>query len=171
MLSQSYDKKHKTSDETHSSATGLHTSTATGTFLKLLTDISIILHLIFRKVQRKWDSKHIWVKCRVFFSFFFLQSEQSTGLCLFLHGVKLLVYMFHFPSGRKRFLLSESVNPDFDWWHYSDTCQVPCFIIITQICILLICFLIPASSVCEIIPPTGKMTDSQPFANCTFEAN
>lgn len=125
MLSQSYDKKHKTSDETHSSETRLHTSTATGTFLKLLTDIKYYFAPDFQKGVKKM--RHL-DKVQ---AFFFTVWAVNRPLCVFTWCETACV---HFSVEGNVAFLSESANPDFDWWHYSDTCQVSYFIIIIQIC-------------------------------------
>lgn len=50
-------------------------------------------------LQRKTVSKHIWVNCRPFL----LTAWTVNMCCVFLHGVKLLVNICHFPtSGRKQ---------------------------------------------------------------------
>lgn len=86
---------------------------------------------------------------------------------MFLHGVKLLVYIFTFPpvEGKVAFL-SESANPTladgttqthvrFHVLLLSKSAQL--------FSLLLLSFFIPASSVREIIQSTGKMTDMWPF--------
>lgn len=63
-----------------------------------------------------------------FFFFFVSLSRQQAYVYMVWNCLRTF---FTFPpvEGNVAFL-SESANPDFNWWHYSDTFQVPCFIII-----------------------------------------
>lgn len=101
---------------------------------------------------------------------FFLQSEQSIGLCVFLHGVKLLVYIFQWKKTLPFYLnqqiltLTDGTTQTRVRFHIllllSKSAQL--------FSLLFSLFFIPASSVREIIPPTGKNYRYAAFCKICF---